>query len=81
MVNLWVWEKILAPILVTLDQGHQATEAGQNLICPHDKARTAHPIATRRLKNISAKFQIRISPIVHFICHILGMVGPIDVKQ
>ena len=49
MVNLWVWEKILAPILVTLDQGHQATEAGQNLICPHDKARTAHPIATRHI--------------------------------
>ena len=33
---------ILAPISVT-DQGHQANEAGQNLTCPHDKVRTAHP--------------------------------------
>ena len=26
-------------------QCHQATEAGQYLTCPHDKVRTAHPIA------------------------------------
>ena len=37
-----------APISVTLGQGHQATEAGRNLPCPHDKVRTAHPIATKR---------------------------------
>ena len=47
MVNLWVWENILAPISVTLGQGHQATEAEQILFCPHDKVRTAHPIATK----------------------------------
>ena len=27
------------------------------------------------------KFKIRFSPVEHSICHILGMVGPIDVKQ
>ena len=32
---------------VTLGQGHQATEAGQNLNCPHDKVRTVHLIATK----------------------------------
>ena len=47
MVNLWVWEKFLAPISVTLSQGHQATKAGQNLTCPLDKVRTACPIATK----------------------------------
>ena len=47
MVDLWVWENILAPISVTLGQGHSATEAGRNLSCPHDKVRTAHPIATK----------------------------------
>ena len=31
MVNLWVWENVLAPISVTFFQGHQATKAGQNL--------------------------------------------------
>ena len=36
-----------APISVTLGQGHWATEAGRNLPCPHDKVRTAHPIATK----------------------------------
>ena len=46
MVNLWVWEKFLVPISVTLGQGHQATEAGQILPCPHGKVRIAHPIAT-----------------------------------
>ena len=29
----------------------------------------------------SVKFQIRFSPVEHSIGHILGMVGPIDVKQ
>ena len=47
MVNLWVSENFLTPISVTLGQGHQAPGAGQNLICPHDKVRTAHPIATK----------------------------------
>ena len=46
MVNLWVWENFLVPISVTLGQGHQATEAGQILPCPHGKVRIAHPIAT-----------------------------------
>ena len=36
------------PISVTLGQGYQATEAGQILLCPQDKMRTAHPIATKR---------------------------------
>ena len=39
--------KILAPISVILGQGHYATEAGHTLSCPHDKIRTAHPIATK----------------------------------
>ena len=47
MVNLWVWETILAPISPTLGQGHQTTKAGQNLTGPHDKVRTDHPIATK----------------------------------
>ena len=47
MVNLWVWEKIFVPISVTLGQSHQATEVGHILPCPHDKVRTAHPIATK----------------------------------
>ena len=47
MFNLWVWENILLPISVTLGQGHQATEAGQILPCPHDKVTTAHPITTK----------------------------------
>ena len=33
------------------------------------------------LSNFFVKFQIRFSPIEHSTCHILGMVGPIDVKQ
>ena len=33
------------------------------------------------INNIFCKFQIRFSPIEHSICHILGKVGPIDVKQ
>ena len=47
MVNLWVWDKFLVPISVTLGQGHHATVAGQILPCPHDKVRTARPIAKR----------------------------------
>ena len=47
MVNLWVWEKFLAPISVTLGQVHWATEVGQNLVCPSDKLRTAHPNASK----------------------------------
>ena len=39
--------KILAPIPVTLGQGHQATEVGPNLTCYHNKVRFAHPIATK----------------------------------
>ena len=52
MLHLWVWEKILAPISVTLGQGYKATEAGHNLPCPHDKVRTAHPIATKHSRYI-----------------------------
>ena len=47
MVNLWVWENFLAPISVTLGQGHQATEAGEILPCPHDRVKTADLIATK----------------------------------
>ena len=39
--------KILTPISISLGQGHQATEAGQDLSCPHDRARNAHPITTK----------------------------------
>ena len=53
MVNLWVWEKNLVPILVTLGQGHQAYRAGQILPCPNDNERTAHPIATKLGRYIS----------------------------
>ena len=105
MVNLWVWEKFLVSISVTLGQGHQATEAGQIWLCSHDKVRTAHPIArqvgrytflvmlptwlnfggilskTLFLTIFYVKFQMPFSPIEHSICHILGVVGPIDVKQ
>ena len=105
MVNLWVWEKFLLPISVTLAQGHQATEVGQISLWPHDKVRTTHPIAKKIGRYISlvmlstslnfavilsenfcsefcpSKFQMRFSPIEHSICHILGMVGPVDVKQ
>ena len=101
MVDLWVWEKILAPISVTLGQGHQATEAERNLPFPHGKVRTAHPIATKLGGYIPlmmlptwfhfASFPFFIeflrkilnpfSPIEPSICHILGMVGPIDMKQ
>ena len=35
------------PISVTLGQGHQATEVGQILLCPHSKVRTGHLFATR----------------------------------
>ena len=38
---------MLVPTSVTLGSGHQATEAGQILPCPHDKVRTASPIATK----------------------------------
>ena len=38
MVNLWLWENFLVPISVTLGQGHQATEPGQILPCPHDES-------------------------------------------
>ena len=34
------WENFLIPISVTLGQGHPATEAGQILLCPHNKVRT-----------------------------------------
>ena len=37
----------MVPILVTVGQGHQATEAGQIITCPDDKVRTAHPIVTK----------------------------------
>ena len=47
MVDLRVWENFLAPISVTLGQGHYATEAGCNLPCPNDKVKTAHLIATK----------------------------------
>ena len=47
MVNLWVWENILAPVSVTLGQGHQGHGAGQLLPCPHDKVRTTHPITSK----------------------------------
>ena len=33
------------------------------------------------LANFHVKFEMRFSPIKHSICPILGMVGPIDVKQ
>ena len=33
------------------------------------------------LPNFYLKFQIVFSPIEHSICHILGIVGPVDVKQ
>ena len=104
MVDPWVWENVLAPILVTLGQGHLATEAEHNLPCPHDEVRTAHPITTKLgryiplimlstwlnfseilpriffsefLRNILNPF----SPVERYICHILAMVGPIDVKH
>ena len=38
-------ETFLAPVSVTLGQGPEATEADRNLPCPHDKIRTANPIA------------------------------------
>ena len=47
MVNLWMWENFSVPISVTLGQGHQPTEAGQILPCPHGKVRATHPIATK----------------------------------
>ena len=53
MVNLWVLENFLVPISVTLGQGHQATEAGQILPCPHDKVRTTHPIFTKLGRDIT----------------------------
>ena len=39
--------KMLVPISVTLDQGHQTIEAVQILPCHNDKMRTAHAIATK----------------------------------
>ena len=103
MGNWWVWEKFLAPTLVTLGQGHQATEAGQNLTFSHNKVRTAHPIPKKQtcppchafdlnkwrrnsvrnfyFKEFLHKISIHFSSIEHYICHILGMVDPIDVKQ
>ena len=33
------------------------------------------------LANFSGKFQVRFSQVEHSIYHILGMVGPVDVKQ
>ena len=47
MVHLWVWENLLVPISVNLGQDHQATEAGQILLWPNDKVRTAYPIAAK----------------------------------
>ena len=38
--------KKMAPISVTLGQGHQITKEGQYLTCIHDKVRTAYLIAT-----------------------------------
>ena len=94
----------LAPISVTLGQGHQAAEVGRNLPCPHDKVRTTNPIATKLGRHIPLimlstwlnfgeilpffnffydlfyKILNPFSPVEHSICHILGMVGPIDVK-
>ena len=37
----------MAPISVTLGQGHKDTDAGPNLPCPRDKVRTANPIAAK----------------------------------
>ena len=96
-------EKMFAPIMVTLSQGHQATEAGQNLTCPHNKVKNVHPIATKLSRHIPLamfftwlnfeefcqelfsdffrKISNPFSQIEHSICHMLGMVGPIDVKQ
>ena len=59
MVDLWVLEQLLAPISVTLGQGHYATEVGPNLPCYHDKVRTANPVATKLDE--------------HSICHIAAM--------
>ena len=56
MVNLWVWETFLVTISVTLAQGHQATEAGHILHCPHDKARNTESIATKLLLYLSQKW-------------------------
>ena len=100
MVDLWVWDKFLAPISVTLGQGHLATEAGRNLPCPHDKVRIAYPIASKPGRNFPLIMIIHLSnfyrnsvwhffrknwnllsPVESSICHILGIVGPIDVSK
>ena len=44
MVNLWVWEKFLAPILVTLSPSYQSA-VGQILPRSQDSVRTADSIA------------------------------------
>ena len=38
-------------------------------------------VKNRFLANLYIKFQMRFSQVEHSICHILGMVGPIDVKK
>ena len=103
MVDLWMREIFLAPISVTLGQGHWATGAERNLPCPRGKVRTAHPIAAKLgryvplimlstwlnfgeiLPNFFSNFFRKIldpfSPVEPSIFHILGMVGPFDVKQ
>ena len=84
MVNLWVWRKFVAPISVTLGQGHLATEAGQNLSCPHDKVRTVHPIATKlsRYPPCHAFHQIKLwknsikNFLANYFCKISNLFSP-----
>ena len=61
MVYLRALDNFRVPFSVTLDQD-QATEVGQILLCPHDKVRTAHPIAT---KHVTLECKCTVSVIWH----------------
>ena len=81
--------KFFGTTSVTLGQGHSATKAGCNLPCSHAKMRTTHPVTTKLGRYIPLFFLViffckisnPFSPVEHSICHILGMVGPVHVKQ
>ena len=71
--NKWVWGNVLDDLSMTLTQGHGCGIHSQKFACLRDKVRTTHRITT--------KFRMFFFKVKHYIGHISGMVGPIEVKQ
>ena len=81
--KVWVWENVLSDLWVTMTQGQGCDIYKQKFACLQYKVRTTQLIIISWILPIIffRKFQMCFFKVKHFIGHISGMVGTIDVKR